>query len=121
MDAEAAQRAAKRVGLITLPVGLALVAAPDRVGRLLRVGERPVALRVIGALDLALVPGLLLDGARWQWLAARAGLNVGIGAYCLRLVRQERAPAAALAVVAMLAATIADTQAVTALRTATSR
>ena len=116
MDAEAAQRAANRVGLITLPIGLALVAAPARAGRFLRVGEHPAALRVIGVLDLALVPGLLLQGGRWQWLAARAGLNMGIAAYCLRLVRRERAPVAAVAVAAMLMATAADAQALTALR-----
>lgn len=121
VDAEAAQRAASRVGLITLPVGLALVAAPDRAGRLLRVGEHPAALRVIGGLDLALVPGLLLDGGRWQWLAARAGLNIGIAAYCLRLVRRERAPGAVVAVAAMLVATADDARAIAVLRRAAAR
>lgn len=115
MDAQAAQRVANRVGLATLPIGLVLVAAPTRAGLLLRVGEHPVALRVIGVLDLALVPGLLLNGGRWQWLAARAGLNMGIAAYCLRLVRREQAPGAVVAAVAMLTATVADTQAVVAL------
>ena len=121
MDPEGARRAANRVGLVTLPIGLALVVAPARAGRLLRLGEHPTALRTIGALDLALVPGLVVDGGRWRWLAARAGLNTGIAAYCLRLVRQERAPGAVVAVAAMLAATVADTRAVSALHRAGGR
>lgn len=116
MDPETGQRSANRVGLVTLPLGLALVAAPARAGRLLRVGEHPVALRVIGVLDLALVPGLLLNGGRWQWLTARAGLNVGIATYCLRLVRREQARGAVVAAAAMVMATVADTQAIRALR-----
>jgi len=112
MDLTSAEQAAKRVGVITLPLGLALVAAPARAGRFLRVGEHPTALRTIGLLDLALVPGLLLDGGRWQWLTARAGLNLGIAAYCLRVARRERAPGAVVAVIAMLAATAGDTKAI---------
>jgi hypothetical protein len=116
VDPAAAQRSATRVGILTLPLGLVLVAVPTPVSRFLRVGEHPVALRTIGVLDLALVPGLLLDSGRWQWLAARAGLNVGIAAYCLRLVRRrEPAPGAVVAMAAMLLATVADTQAVVAL------
>lgn len=121
MDPEAAQRAANIAGLVTLPIGLALVAAPARAGRLLRVGPHQVALQVIGVLDLALVPGLLLDGGRWQWLAARAGLNLGIAAYCSRLVQQERVPNAMIAVAAMLTATVADTRASAALHRAAGR
>ena len=121
MDPEGARRAANRVGLVTLPIGLALVAAPARAGRLLRLSEHPTALRTIGALDLALVPGLVADGGRWQWLAARAGLNTGIAAYCLLLVRRERAPGAVIAAAAMLAATVADTRAVRTLHGARGR
>lgn len=112
MDLTSAEQAAKRVGMITLPLRLALVTVPVRAGRFLRVGEHPTALRLIGLLDLALVPGLLFDAGRWQWLTARAGLNLGIAAYCLRVVRREQAPGAAVAVAAMLAATAADTQAI---------
>lgn len=121
MKAEAAQRAANRVGLITLPLGLALVAAPAGAGRLLRIGERRVALRIIGVLDLALVPGLLLDGGRWQWLTARAVLNVGIATYCLRLVQRERSSGPVVAAAAMLAATVADSRAIAVLHRSTGR
>ncbi len=121
MDPAAAKRAANQVGLLTLPLGLALVAAPAPLGRFLRVGAHPVALRTIGTLDLALVPGLILDGGRWPWLAARAGLNVGIGSYCLHLVQRERAPGAVVGILAMLAATVADVRAISSLYRSTKR
>jgi len=121
MDSEGAQRAANRAGLITLPLGVALVAAPAGVDRYLRVGADPLALRIIGVLDLALVPGLVVDGGRWQWMAARAGLNMGIAAYCLRLVLRKPTPGAAVAVAAMVAATLADSPAIKALRGSAGR
>lgn len=118
MDPDAAQRSATGVGLITLPIGMALVLAPSRAGRLLSARDHSVALRVIGTSDLALVPGLLVGRLRWQWMTARAGLNLVIAAYCLRLVRRERATGAVVSAVAMVAATIADTRTISALRRA---
>lgn len=116
MEADVARRSARQVGLITLPIGVALLAAPVRAGRLLHLGEHPAALRVIAVLDLALVPGLVAGRRRWQWLTVRAVLNVGIAAYCLRLTRREQAPGAVVAAAAMLVATVADARVVTALR-----
>lgn len=54
-------------------------------------------------------------------MAARAGLNVGIAAYCLRMVRRERAPGAVVAVAAMLTATVADTQVIMVLHRSAAR
>jgi hypothetical protein len=116
MVPDTARRSATRVGLITLPIGIALVAAPARAGRLLSAGDHRTALRVIGALDLALVPGLLAGRRRWPWLSARAGLNLVIAAYCLRLVRRENAAGAKLGAVVMVAATVADSRVIAALR-----
>lgn len=118
MDLNTAQRSATRVGLITLPIGIALVSAPARVGRLLSARDHSVALRAIGALDLALVPGLLAGRLQSQWMTARAGLNVVIASYCLLLVRRERATGAMLGAAAMVAATVADGRTITALRRA---
>jgi len=118
MAPNTAQRSATRVGLITLPIGIALVVAPSRAGRLLSARDHSVALRAIGALDLALVPGLLVGRLRWQWMAARAGLNLGIAAYCLGLVRRERASAAMVGAVAMVAAPMADSRTISALHRA---
>lgn len=112
MNRSAAERAAVRTGLITLPIGLGLLIAPRRPARLLG-GDHERALRLIGAADLALVPGLLGGRRRERWLAARAGLNLAIGAYCL-----YRTPSAAgkAAAGAMLVATIADAVPIAALR-----
>ena len=118
MDVAAAQRSAKGVGLISLVIGAVLVIAPARAGRLLRTGAEPGALRLIGASDLALVPGLLTGRHRWRWMTARAGLNVVIGAYCLSLSRRERTVGAKIAAAAMVVATVGDSRTIVALRRA---
>lgn len=115
MDSSAAQRSATQVGLITFPIGIALVAGPSHVGRLLGTGNYDVALRVIGGLDLALVPGLLAGRRRGRWLMARAVLNLLIGGYCVRLVRRDGGAGAKIGAVAMVAATISDGRAIAAL------
>jgi hypothetical protein len=119
-DALAGRDEATTVGLITLPIGVALVAAPAQATRLLRFGDDPAALRAIGAADLALVPGLLAGRHRWQWMAARVGLNLAIGAYCLRLARRERAGGAKAGALAMVVASLDDSRRVAALRRARS-
>lgn len=116
MNPNAAQRSAKFVGITTLLIGIALVAVPSRAGRLLHTGDHPTALRIIGASDLALVPGLLVGRRPWQWMAARAGLNMVIATYCLRLVRREGTIGAKIGAAAMVMATVADSRTIAALR-----
>jgi hypothetical protein len=118
MDLVSAERSAKSVGIVTLLIGIALVAAPARVGRLLRTGGHAAGLRAIGASDLALVPGLLFGRHQSRWMTARAGLNVMIAAYCLLIGRRERAVGAKVGAVAMVVATIADSRTIAALRRA---
>ena len=115
MDTRSAEDSAARIGLITLPIGLALVTAPSRFGKLLGTGDYGTALRVIGGLDLALVPGLLAGARRRRWLMARAGLNVVIAGYCAHLVRREGGGIGAkVTAVAMVAATLSDGKAIAA-------
>ena len=118
--ADSALRSATTAGLITLAIGVALVLAPSRMARALRVGEHGEALRAIGAADLALVPGLLAGRHRWRWMAARAGLNLVIAAYWLTVARRENSVGAKLAVGAMVVATVVDGRTIFVLRSARS-
>ncbi|MGH3354073.1 MAG: hypothetical protein ACRDPS_25655 [Nocardioides sp.] len=116
MDSESARRSAAGVGMVTLPIGAAILLGPDRVARALKFGDHPVALRVIGAADLALVPGLLAGRRRLPWMAARAGLNIAIAVYCVRLARSEGNIGPKVAAAAMAVATAADVRTILALR-----
>jgi len=102
--------------MATLPIGAAILLEPERVGRALELGDHPVALRVIGAADLALVPGLLAGRRRLPWMVARAGLNVAIAAYCTHLARTEGNVGPKIAASALVFATVADTRTILALR-----
>lgn len=73
MTSQAAHRAAVTVGSATFLIGGALLTAPRVFGPLIGLSS-PAGTRVVGALDLVLVPGLLMASPRWPWLAARAGL-----------------------------------------------
>ncbi|MER7556112.1 hypothetical protein ABTZ46_04170 [Nocardioides sp. NPDC126508] len=116
MDPESARRSAAVVGMATLPIGAAILLAPERVGRTLKLGDHPAALRLIGAADLALVPGLLAGRRRLPWMAARAGLNVAIAAYCAHLARSEGNVGPKIAASALVVATVADARTILALR-----
>jgi hypothetical protein len=98
MDLTSAQNSARNVGVATLVIGIVLLVAPSKASNLLRLGDHPAALRIIGASDLALVPGLLAGRHRARWMTARAGCNVAIAGYCLSLVRRERSIGAGVGV-----------------------
>ena len=112
MTSSTGHRVARIVGVGTAAIGGALVVAPGAAGPPMRLTDPPGA-RIVGALDLALVPGLLAGRPRWPWMSARAVLNLAIAAYGLRLARkngrvgQARAVAAALAIATIVDATAA--------------
>ena len=73
MHIEAAHKAATAAGLITAPIGIALLAAPRLTGF---VGWKKTQTRAVGAVDLALSLGLLVARPRWPWVAVRSAANV---------------------------------------------
>ena len=80
------------VGYVTLAAGAALIAAPQLTTRVLGLEGQETAMRLIGASDLVLVPGLLRGEPRWPFMVGRAALNLGVAAYFHGV--SERAPAA---------------------------
>jgi hypothetical protein len=92
------------VGYATLAIGSGLVAAPRILTRPLGLAGQDTAVRLIGASDLVLVPGLLRAEPRWPWMVARAALNLGIAAYLLGVAPSSSSPAAARGGAAALAA-----------------
>jgi hypothetical protein len=69
------------VGYITTATGVALLLAPGLAGRRLGLKGQEGPLRLIGAADLALAPGLIRGEPRWPWMIGRAGLNLAMAAY----------------------------------------
>jgi hypothetical protein len=63
---------AQGVGLVSLGVGLALLAAPARTAKSFGMGKRPTLGRFLGVRDLILAAGLLLSENPAPWLRARA-------------------------------------------------
>ena len=92
------------------------MAAPSPVAGLLGGGGQNVALRVIAACDLALVPGLIGSRRQSRWMVARVALNLGIAGYCLGLVKRNGAVGANAAAGAMLLASITDVRTIMAFR-----
>ncbi len=78
------------VGYITTATGLALVAAPGFAARQLGLRGQEGPLRLIGAADLALAPGLVLGKPRWPWMIGRAALTVAMAAYFLGVAGKSR-------------------------------
>jgi hypothetical protein len=114
MTAEQGRYAATFVGAFTAVAGVAMLALPERTGALIGVPDAGHT-RLLGVVDLALVPGLLAGRPRWPWLAARAVTNLGMAAFVL--ARGDRSANRARAFVAGLCvATAGDTRATIALR-----
>ncbi len=119
MNAAEARRAASTVGRVTACVGSLLAAVPERAGPVLGLADRRGA-RVVGCLDLLLVPGLLRADRQWPWLAARAVLNLPTAAYVLTLARKSghRATRSRVFALGLVLATVRDSATVAALRRA---
>ena len=104
-----AHQAAATVGWATTLMGGALLLAPRRAAFLLQLPD-PRGARVVGLLDLALVPGLVAGCPRWPWMAGRALLNLGIAGYVLRTAPPGAATTKArIGALALGALTVADT------------
>ena len=98
------ERMPQGVGVATLAAGVALVAAPGMTTRALGIEGEETAVRIVGAADLALVPGLLLGRPRWPWMTARAALNLAQAGWLASTAGRAGAPALARGGAAALAA-----------------
>ncbi len=70
------QELALGVGWISVGIGLALTLAPRRGAAFLGWEDREGLARIIGASDLIVGTGLLLDRSRPRWMLTRAFLNL---------------------------------------------
>ncbi len=93
------------VGAITLVAGAALIAAPQLATKPLGLEGQETAMRLIGASDLVLVPGLLRGRPRWPFMVGRAALNLGVAAYFHGV--SARGPAAAFVALTVVDGTTA--------------
>ena len=98
------------VAVVTTGVGIALLVAPRPLAVAAGVGDRPTFARAVGAMDLALVPGLLRGRPRWPWMLARAAANLPIAAaYRGEIARNGGTPLARTGMFAMLGLSVIDT------------
>ena len=90
-------------------MGLSLTLAPLRSAAFLGWGDREGLARIIGACDLAVGTGLLLDRRRSRWMSARALLNAVLAAtYALALAEKPRQTRARGGPIAMICLTVFD-------------
>lgn len=110
------ERVATGVGLLTAAIGVALLAAPEAVGGRAWLTDPRVA-RAVGAVDLALAPGLIAGRPRSPWMAARVAANLGTAALFGRIARGSDAPVGPAVVAgALLVVSAVDVAVVRALR-----
>lgn len=101
------RRSTHIVGVATLGIGLTLVIAPERAGAVMAL--TPAAARIVGGLDLVIVPGLLVRRPSWWSMASRAGANLIIAGYSLASNEgSEQQTRARRVGAALLIATLAD-------------
>ena len=94
-------------GYVTTATGVALVLAPGVAARQMGLAGQEGPLRLIGAADLVLVPGLLRGKPRWPWMIARAGMNLAMAAYFLGV--GGKSPAARVTGYVLMGLTVVDT------------
>jgi hypothetical protein len=116
MTYASAQRTSTTVGVITAVAGTALLDAPQKVGPLIGLTSGGDA-QLVGALDVALAPGLIFGRPRWAWLAVRATANLATAAFLLYRNHDETRRTNAVVFSAFLAlSTLSDSRAILALR-----
>jgi hypothetical protein len=81
-DTASTERMSRTAGIFTAIAGSVLLAAPERLGRVVGItGKRDAQL--VAFVDLALAPGLILGRPAWPWLTARAVSNVATAVFVL--------------------------------------
>lgn len=81
------------VGVVTLGIGAALTAFPEKAAALVGLEGEASTVRAIGVADLTLVPGLLFASRKSRWMTARAGYNVVMAAYLKQVAPRAKNPA----------------------------
>ena len=104
------QELALGVGWISVGIGLALTLAPRRGAAFLGWEDREGLARLVGASDLIVGTGLLLDRSRPRWMLTRAFLNLVLaGSYVWVLAGgTDRRKRAAGELVMMTVLTVVD-------------
>lgn len=110
MDQQTALHRSRQAGIGSLAIGLALLAWPKRLGRLVHLDASEARLAALG--DLAVVPGLIWGRPRRPWMLWRAAVNLGI----LALLRRHRSRRAEVGAAALGLLTAADLHVAGALR-----
>lgn len=75
-------RAVAATGWVSLVLGAFLTIAPRIGAAVMGLGDRAGLARSVGAGDLAIGAGLLLDGDRARWMGARVAGNAVIAGLC---------------------------------------
>lgn len=110
-----ARRAAATIGVSTGVIGAALFSAPVSVGARVWIAS-PSSARVLGAVDLVMVPGLVAGRPRWPWMAARVIANLATAAWYQRIGHATPGrPGPKVVAAALVAASITDLPVVAAL------
>ena len=115
-----AEASATFVGALTTAIGVSLLSAPVRTGKLLgvQVDREYRTLQILGAVDLTVAIGLLFGKPRWPWMAARAVCNPPTAVYLGLLARRSKSRTLYAVAGVILVATVADAGAVQTLRAA---
>jgi hypothetical protein len=68
---------ARQIGLLSLGVGLGMLAAPGQTARLLGMGEHRQIVRYLGVRDFVIGAGLVSKRAPRRWVQARMVADIG--------------------------------------------
>lgn len=100
---------AQNLAVFSVALGLAEIAAPKQMMKMLGVRRGHRLIQAFGARELAAGIGLLAPGKQAPWLWARvAGDVLDIGALCAALAATKKRGTVAMALASVLAITAAD-------------